>query len=156
MSKVLLSTVTPVYRGERHLAQLVAELAAVRSRLEEADEPLVLAEAIFVDDASVDGSSEVLEDAKSRYPWVRVIHLSKNFGQHPATIAGILHSSGDWVATLTALTATVSQSTRAINSGTLELDRSTFPAITATMTFTGQNTGTLEISPGGFQKTFTL
>ena len=43
-----------------------------------------------------------------------------------------------------------------INSGTLEMDRSTFPAITATMTFTGQNTGTLEISPGGFQKNFTL
>ena len=26
--------------------------------------------------------------------------LSRNFGQHPATVAGVLHSSGDWIATL--------------------------------------------------------
>ena len=28
------------------------------------------------------------------------LHLSRNFGQHPATIVGILHSSGDWVVTM--------------------------------------------------------
>jgi len=75
------------------------------------------------------------------------------------TLAGTigLDSSvyGDWTATLTAINATVSQTSRDINSGTLELDRSSFP-ITATMLFTGANTGTLDISPGGFQKDFTL
>jgi glycosyltransferase involved in cell wall biosynthesis len=37
--------------------------------------------------------------AKER-PWVVVLHLARNFGQHPATAAGILHTSGDWVVTL--------------------------------------------------------
>ena len=30
-----------------------------------------------------------------KYDWVRVVVLSKNYGQHPATEAGILYSSGD-------------------------------------------------------------
>ena len=76
------------------------------------------------------------------------------------TLAGTmgLDSSlyGDWDATLTALTATISQSNRAINSGTLELERSGLLPITATMVFTGENSGTLDISPGGFEKEFTL
>lgn len=63
---------------------------------------------------------------------------------------------GDWTATLSAITATVSQSTRSINSGTLELDRSSFPPITVTMQFTGANSGTLEVSPTGYSKDFTL
>lgn len=63
---------------------------------------------------------------------------------------------GDWTATLTAINATLSQASRDINSGTLELERNSFPSITATMLFTGLNTGTLDISPGGFQKSFTL
>ena len=33
-------------------------------------------------------------------PRVSVMRLSRNFGQHPATIVGILHSSGDWVVTM--------------------------------------------------------
>lgn len=63
---------------------------------------------------------------------------------------------GDWEATLTAINATVSQTSRNINSGTLELDRSSFPSVTATLQFTGTNQGTLDISPGGFSKDFTL
>lgn len=100
MARVLISTVTPVYRGERYIHDLVSALAALRRRLAEEDLPLELAEAIFVDDAAVDGSSAVLEELAAAHPWVRVVHLSRNFGQHPATVAGILHTSGDWVATL--------------------------------------------------------
>jgi polyisoprenyl-phosphate glycosyltransferase len=97
---VTLSTVIPVYRGERYLSELVAALAAVRTQLRESGIPLVLTEAIFVDDAAIDRSPSILDDLAGRNSWVRVVHLSRNYGQHPASIAGILHSSGDWVATL--------------------------------------------------------
>lgn len=97
---LLLSTVTPVYRGEDYLAKLVAALVELRERLAQEQSPVILAESIFVDDGAVDRSHEVLLELQREHPWIRVVALSRNFGQHPATIAGILHSSGDWVATL--------------------------------------------------------
>ncbi len=98
--QLTLSTVVPVYRGAAYLRTLAARLATVREVWEREASPLSLAEMIFVDDGSADSSSEVLAELRELYPWLRVIVLSRNFGQHPATIAGILHSSGDWVATL--------------------------------------------------------
>lgn len=100
MEKISLSTVTPVYQGARYLRELVAELEAVRTALAREQSPLELLEAIFVDDAAIDTSAEVLAELQADRPWLRVVHLSRNFGQHAATAAGILHSSGDWVATL--------------------------------------------------------
>ena len=95
-----LSTVTPVYQGEKYLRDLVAQLLVLKTSLEAEGCPVVLSEAIFVDDGSIDQSSVVLAELQGVHPWVKVIQLSRNFGQHPATIAGILHSGGDWVATL--------------------------------------------------------
>ncbi len=63
---------------------------------------------------------------------------------------------GDWIATLTAINGTVSQSTREITSGIVALDRSGFLPVTATMTFTGANSGTLVVSPSGFTRNFDL
>jgi glycosyltransferase involved in cell wall biosynthesis len=60
----------------------------------------VLSEAIFVDDDSADGSAEVLRQVSEGRPWVQVFRLSRNFGQHAATAAGIRRSGGHWVATL--------------------------------------------------------
>ena len=100
MEKVYLSTVTPVYQGAAYLRDLCAELAALKNALAEEGGPLELLEAIFVNDSAVDDSPEVLAELQAVYPWVKAVHLSRNFGQHPATVAGILHSSGDWVATL--------------------------------------------------------
>lgn len=100
MTAILLSTVTPVYKGAGFLADLVAELAEVREALRDEGAPLELVEAVFVDDASSDGSAEVLERLAAEHSWVRPVTLSRNYGQHPATVAGVLHTSGDWVATL--------------------------------------------------------
>jgi glycosyltransferase involved in cell wall biosynthesis len=100
MEKVYLSTVTPVYQGALFLKKLVEELDSVRTQLAEGDAPLQILEAIFVDDSSIDDSTTILSEIVSTFPWVRVITLSHNFGQHPATIAGVLHTSGDWIATL--------------------------------------------------------
>ncbi len=100
MTQSLISTVTPVFRGEETLCKLVALLEKERESWIQKGLPIELTEAIFVVDDAADGSPRVLAEISDRLPWVRVLTLSRNFGQHPATVAGILHSSGDWVATL--------------------------------------------------------
>ncbi len=97
---MIISVVIPVYSGADHLVALNEALARERQRWQTEGAPFELGEAIFVDDASIDSSSEVLRDLDEKYDWIRVVTLARNFGQHPATIAGILHTSGDWVVTL--------------------------------------------------------
>lgn len=97
---IYLSTVTPVYQGADYLVRLVQALAHVKQGLHDRNVPVDLAEAIFADDGSRDNSAAVLADLARQYPWVKVVTMSRNFGQHAATIAGVLHTSGDWVATL--------------------------------------------------------
>lgn len=100
MAHIHLSTVTPVYRGAETLRDLVRELERVRVEMNTDVSPIRLVQAIFVDDGSSDGSDEVLRSLAAEYDWVQVVTLSRNFGQHPATMAGILHAGGDWIATL--------------------------------------------------------
>lgn len=100
MNKISISIVTPVYAGKDFLADLVDKIEKVRDEWRNAQIPLELNEAIFVNDSSTDDSLKILNDIQKDKKWVRLINLSRNFGQHQATIAGILHSSGDWVVTL--------------------------------------------------------
>ena len=100
LKKLKISTITPVYSGSEYLESLVQQLDALRTRWIENNAPVELSEAIFVDDAAIDNSLNVLDALSEKYPWILVLSLSRNFGQHPATEAGILYSSGDWVVTL--------------------------------------------------------
>lgn len=95
-----ISIVVPVYSGEKYLERLVAEVGVLRSVWDTKGAPINLLELILVDDAAIDESGQISDTLAAKHPWVTSIHLSRNFGQHAATIAGILHSSGDWVVTL--------------------------------------------------------
>lgn len=97
---VTVSIVVPVYAGAAFLIELVDRLERSRTELIDVTAPVHIAELIFVDDAAIDHSPVLLDQLAADRPWLRVLHLSKNFGQHPATIAGILYSCGDWVVTL--------------------------------------------------------
>src|SRR5262245_23689081 len=57
-------------------------------------------EIILVNDASSDGSWEVLREAAARYPHVRVVNLLRNYGQHNANLCGLRRSKGDYVVTM--------------------------------------------------------
>ncbi len=87
---VVLSVVSPVYRAEELVAMLV-------DRIRGALQPLGLTyEIILVEDGSKDRSWEKIKEAAKRYPEVRGIRLARNFGQHPAILAGLDAARGEW------------------------------------------------------------
>ncbi len=100
METLSLSVVVPVYVGAHFLTDLISEIDKVRNQLSAEECPIRIVEAIFINDDAPDDSGLILESLKKQYEWVRVIDLSRNYGQHPATMAGILHASGDWIVTM--------------------------------------------------------
>ena len=57
-------------------------------------------ELIFVNDGSPDNSTEILKLLNKDFPFVKVIELSRNFGQHIALTCGYHHSKGEFVGML--------------------------------------------------------
>lgn len=88
---VFLSVVIPVYQAETILPELCRRLAKTLSSVTQDFEM------ILVDDRSHDRSWEVLESLSKAYPELAAIRLSRNFGQHYATTAGLDLSRGAWV-----------------------------------------------------------
>jgi len=95
------SVVVPVYRGEQTLPGLLSELAPLTvEQRTPAGHRAVICEVLLVHDCGPDRSDEVIEGLVARFDWVRPVWLSRNFGQHAATLAGMAGSVGDWVVTL--------------------------------------------------------
>lgn len=97
---VSISVVVPVYSGEEYLEQLVFQLNSLRNQWIDQRAPMNLMELILVDDSARDGSPKIVDRLAELHDWIVPLHLSRNYGQHPATIAGILYSSGNWVVTM--------------------------------------------------------
>ncbi|MEZ4489155.1 MAG: glycosyltransferase family 2 protein [Cyanobacteriota/Melainabacteria group bacterium] len=89
-----LSIVVPCYNSENTLTVLVPELIAVASSVSSSFE------VILVNDGSRDGTWQVIEDLVSRFRQVRGIDLTKNFGQHNATLCGILQAQNEIIVTI--------------------------------------------------------
>ena len=88
-----ISYVIPVFNGAAALEPLCERLIPVA-------EKLGAWEVIFVDDGSRDASTEVLYRLAQKHPEIVVVQLSRNFGQHNATLAGLAHIGGDVGVTL--------------------------------------------------------
>lgn len=52
-------------------------------------------EIVFVDDGSGDSSYEVMKEIKQLDDNVKLVKLSKNYGEHAAVLAGLMHCTGD-------------------------------------------------------------
>jgi glycosyltransferase involved in cell wall biosynthesis len=95
------SVVIPVYRGARTLETVVGELDAQRRAM--AADPRALAtiaEVVLVHDCGGDESPEVMRRLAERHDWVVPVWLSRNYGQHAATLAGMSSTRGDWIVTM--------------------------------------------------------
>jgi polyisoprenyl-phosphate glycosyltransferase len=96
-----ISIVIPVYAGEQTLPALIAEIDPLtRVQTTAAGHRFVVAEVLLVHDCGPNRSDETLEALSAQYPFVKPVWLSKNYGQHAATLAGMASATGDWVATI--------------------------------------------------------
>ncbi|NMM25017.1 MAG: glycosyltransferase [Phycicoccus sp.] len=95
------SVVIPVYQGETTLDAVVGELLAMPDTWVSAGgNRLEISEVLLVWDNGPDGSAEVIRRLVAQHDRVRPIFLSRNFGQHAATLAGMASSGGDWIVTM--------------------------------------------------------
>lgn len=90
-NNVLFSIVSPVYKGEKMVHELVKRISETVNKITEDFE------IILVNDYSPDKSWEVIEDACKKDSRVKGINLSRNFGQHYAITAGLSYAKGEWV-----------------------------------------------------------
>ena len=90
------SVVIPVFNEESNLRILYDRLSGVMQGLGKTYE------IIYVDDGSTDDSFQVLCDLHSQDNHVKVIRLTRNFGQHPAVMAGFNIAVGEIVITIDA------------------------------------------------------
>jgi undecaprenyl-phosphate 4-deoxy-4-formamido-L-arabinose transferase len=88
------SVVVPVFNEENTLRELYDAVAVAL-----AGERFEL---VLVNDGSRDGSRAILHELAARHPEVVAVELSRNFGQHPAVLAGFSVARGRYVVTLDA------------------------------------------------------
>ena len=89
----MVSLVIPVYNERDSLRDLAEEIVAVGPQLGEW-------EAVFVDDGSTDGTSDVLRELVAEHPEFVLVRLRRNFGKSTALMAGFSTARGEKIATL--------------------------------------------------------
>ncbi len=87
------SIIIPVYGAENALEKLHQSICGFF-------EGKYAYEIIYVDDHSNDASWQVLKKIKTTHNNTTIIRLSKNFGQHSATICGFKHARGNFIVTI--------------------------------------------------------
>jgi undecaprenyl-phosphate 4-deoxy-4-formamido-L-arabinose transferase len=95
MSNTKIAIVIPVYNEKENLPTLMQRITAVMQNLGKSYE------IIFVDDGSRDNSLEILKEF-SQKPSVKIVELTRNYGQHAAILAGFSVSSAEIVITMDA------------------------------------------------------
>jgi len=91
----MISVVIPVYNEEANLTHLFERLRPVMQKMGKG------CEIIFVDDGSRDNTLSILKSFLI-YPEVKVVELTRNYGQHAAIFSGFSVIEGDIVITLDA------------------------------------------------------
>ncbi len=88
-----LSLVIPVYNAAGTIGPLVDQIVRVFG-----SSPF---EVVLVNDGSEDESETVCAELANKYPQTIVfVHLSRNFGEHNAVLAGFMQSRGNYIAVL--------------------------------------------------------
>lgn len=86
-----LSIVTTLYRSEKHISTFYERMVEAASRLTTSFEIVV------VNDGSPDNSIDVIRSIAENDYRVTVVNLSRNFGHHKAMMAGLEHTTGEYV-----------------------------------------------------------
>lgn len=95
------SIVVPVYRGEKTLPALITEVMPLtQMQTSPKGNLFVVSEVLLVHDCGPDSSDITLEDLSLHHSFVRPVWLTRNYGQHAATLAGMASATGDWVVSI--------------------------------------------------------
>ncbi|MFY0483719.1 glycosyltransferase family 2 protein [Flavobacterium sp. PLA-1-15] len=86
-----ISIVSPIYKAENFVDKLVFEIEKAIDILN------VDYEIILVDDRSKDNSWQKMRELSAKNTKVKSVRLSRNFGQHPAIMAGLSQAKGEWI-----------------------------------------------------------
>lgn len=95
------SIVIPVYRGETTLGKIIDEILSLTTAATTKNgNAFTVSEIILVHDCGPDNSDTIIESLAKQHDIIRPIWLTRNYGQHPATLAGMASATGDWVVTM--------------------------------------------------------
>jgi glycosyltransferase involved in cell wall biosynthesis len=98
---ISVSVVIPVYSGEATLRGLIGEISSLTTaQRTPGGLTFVVDSVVLAWDHGTDPSDKVIRDLAATHSWIRPVWLSRNFGQHPATCAGILATGSDWIVTM--------------------------------------------------------
>ncbi|MDD5167423.1 MAG: glycosyltransferase [Syntrophales bacterium] len=92
----MISIVIPVYNEEKNIRLLMKRVISVMRSMEH---PF---EIIMIDDGSSDESLNILKELATLHPVLKVVELTRNYGQHAAIMAGFTIIRGEIVVTLDA------------------------------------------------------
>lgn len=99
--KHLVSLVIPVYSGQKTLPKLLKEILPLTyEQTTPNGNQFIVCEVLLVHDCGPDSSDKIIEHLRDEYKFIRPVWLSRNFGQHAATLAGMASASGDWIVTM--------------------------------------------------------
>lgn len=92
-----ISIVVPCYNEEESITLFLDEIFKVAKKL-----PNYNFEYLFINDGSKDRTLEVLREVSGQYDNVHYLSFSRNFGKEAGLLAGLEHSTGDYVAVMDA------------------------------------------------------
>jgi glycosyltransferase involved in cell wall biosynthesis len=90
-ASTVISIVSPVYKAEKIIPLLVERIENAVSKIT-SDYEIIL-----VEDGGPDDSWSVIESIAKNNTKIKGIKLSRNFGQHPAIMAGLSQAEGEWI-----------------------------------------------------------
>jgi dolichol-phosphate mannosyltransferase len=88
---IKISIVSPVYKAKNIIPLLVNRIENSVCKITPDYE------IILVEDGSPDNSWQAIENVARNNSKIKGIKLSRNFGQHPAIIAGLSEAKGEWI-----------------------------------------------------------
>ena len=90
----LLSVVLPSFNEEASIPRAAETVSGILTRAG------IRHELIFVDDGSKDGTWAAIQAQAARFPQVRGVRFSRNFGKEAAIFAGLAQAGGDCTAVM--------------------------------------------------------
>ncbi len=93
--KIELSVIVPVFNSYDSIKELHKELFAILHKSVDNFEIIYI-----LDGGTVKEWQQLVDIQKNHLQHVNIIRLNKNFGQHPATYCGLIHSSGEYCVTI--------------------------------------------------------